>query len=430
MSDHPSLNHRYLFSKFSKYARNGFTGRLNIKIEYTPSWRIYFSNGSIIWATGGIHPVRRWLRQLKGCNCQLSVPPGMTEQELLSVPYECWDYLALALLMQESHINSDQVKYIVEGSISEVLFDIVQALSKVSPDNMSQVKMLRKPEIHPCNREIILPAWMWRTESAKQRILSTWETWVNSNLSTFSPDAGIQANQQELEAQGLHSLTQYFNNIERQEKTLRDLALENQTSVLSILQTMKTYLDQNLIQFRSLPDLWKATVEQPQHHVGSYIGQSTVLSQSQYITYVEDEDDDGENNYTQIESSSPPRLRTPMSGWLQHSKQKLAASHQEEEGVKINVMEILVVQEVERQFKALPRANTEYLTKLDVITYALNRLPPLYAASQEGVSHQKEEAKENHQRAIQLAVQRAISAVQRDPLRRATRIKSVDDLSE
>jgi len=426
MSDHPSLNHRYLFSKFSKYSRNGFTGRLNIKIEYNPSWRIYFSNGSIIWATGGIHPVRRWLRQLKGCNCQLTLPPGMTEQELLSVPYECWDYLALALMMQESHINSDQVKYIVEGSISEVLFDIVQALSNVSPDKMSQVKMLRKPEIHPCNREIVLPPWMWRTESAKQQVLSTWQTWVNSNLSAFSPDAGIQANQQELEAQGLHSLTQYFNNIERQEKTLRDLALENQTSVLSLLQTMKTYLDQNLIQFRSLPDLWKATVDQPQHHVGSYIGQNTVLSA--YTTYIEDENGDSENDYTQIEAIPRPSLSTPMSGWLQPSKPKRASKP--EPGVKVNVMEILVAQEVEQQLKALPQATVEYITQLDVITYALNRLPPLYAASQEGMAYQKEEAKENHQRAIQLAVKRAISAVQRDPSRRATRIQSVDDLPE
>ncbi len=426
MSDHPSLNHRYLFSKFSKYARSGFTGRLNIKIEHNPSWRIYFSNGSIIWATGGIHPVRRWLRHLKGCNSQLTVPQGMTEQELLSVPYECWDYLALALMMQESHINSEQVKYIVEGSISEVLFDIVQALSKVSSENMAQIKMLRKPEIHPCNREIVLPPWMWRTESAKQRVLSTWETWVNSHLSTFSPDAGLKANQDELEAQELHSLTQYFRNIEKQEKTLRDLALENQTSVISILQTMKTYSDQGLIQFRSLPDLWKATVDQPQHHVGSYIGQNTVLSP--YRTYIEEENDYTEDDYTPIEASPRPSLRTPMSGWLQPSKQKTALKPQE--GVKVNVMEILVAQELERQLKAIPQATAAYITKLDVITYALNRLPPLYAASLEGVAYQKEEGKENHKRAIQLAVQRAISAVQRDPLRRATRIQSVDDLSE
>ena len=426
MSDHPSFNHRYLFSKFSKYSRNGFTGRLNIKIEYNPSWRIYFSNGSIIWATGGIHPVRRWLRHLKGCNCQLTVPPGMTEQELLSVPYECWDYLALALMMQESHINSDQVKYIVEGSISEVLFDIVQALSNVSSENMSQVKMLRKPEIHPCNREIVLPPWMWRTESAKQQVLSTWQTWINSNLSTFSPDAGLKANQDELEAQRLHSLTQYFQNIEKDEKTLRDLALENQTSVLSLLQTMKTYLDQGLIQFRSVPDLWKATVDQPQHHVGSYIGQNTVLSA--YTTYIEDENGDTEDDYTQIEATPRPSLSTPLSGWLQPSKPKRAS--QPEPGVKVNVMEILVAQEVEQQLKALPQATVEYITQLDVITYALNRLPPLYAASQEGMAYQKEEAKENHQRAIQLAVKRAISAVQRDPSRRATRIQSVDDLPE
>ncbi|AFZ44154.1 Late competence development protein ComFB [Halothece sp. PCC 7418] len=423
MSDYQTLNHRYLFTKLSKYARNGFTGRLSIKVEYKPSWRIYFSAGSIIWASGGIHPVRRWLRQLKGCHCQMTVPLGMTEQELLSAPYECWDYLALSLLMQENYINSDQVKSIVEGAISEVLFDIVQGLAQISKEDMNQVKMLRKPEVHPCNQELLLPAWMWRTESAKQRVLNTWETWLNAGLTYFSPDAGIIANQEELETQELHSLAQYFLNIEREEKTLRDLAMDNQTTVLSILQTMKKYLDQHLIQFNSVPDLWKTTSQKSQNHVGSHLGHNTILPNHKTDAGIDDE-------LTQAKPTHHPSLRTPMSGWLKHSRgNTISGGYPSEEGVKVNVMETLVAQEVEQQLKALPRASAECITKLDVITYALNRLPPLYAASKEGIAHQKEEAKQKHQQAIKSAVKRAITAVQRDPIRRGTRIQSPNDVS-
>jgi len=424
MNDYQSLNHRYLFSKLSKYARNGFTGRLNIKVEYTPSWRIYFNTGSMIWVSGGIHPVRRWLRQLKGCHCELTVPPGMTEQELLSAPYECWDYLALSLLMQDNFINSEQVKYIVEGTIYEVLFDIVQALAKISKEKMSQVKMLRKPEIHPCNQELLLPAWMWRTEAAKQRVLSTWQSWVNTGLSDFSPDAGIIANQSELQAQRLYSLTQYFRNIEREEKTLRDLAIENQTSVLSISHTMKKYFDQNLIQFKSVPDLWKTSPHHSRQHIASHLGDSTVLPQPKTNVDVDEE-------FTQIKVTQYASVSPPLSEWLQQAQEKTVSQpYAQPEGVKVNVMEMLVAQEVDRQLAALSQASVESVAKLDIITYALNRLPPLYAATKEGVFHQKEEAERNHQKAIYLAVKKAISAVQRHPLRRATRIQSQADLSE
>ena len=108
MSDYQSLNHRHFFSKLSKYARNGFTGRLNIKIENLSSWRIYFNTGSIIWASGGLHPVRPWLRQLKGCKCQVTIPQDLTKEELLSSRSECWDYLALVALSFSRRSRSNQ----------------------------------------------------------------------------------------------------------------------------------------------------------------------------------------------------------------------------------------------------------------------------------------------------------------------------------
>mgnify|MGYP003564815947 FL=1 len=198
MSNYQPLNHRYLFSKLSKYAGNGFTGRLNIKIKNTACWHIYFNTGSIIWASGGVHPVRRWLRQLQGCHSQISLPEGMSKEELLSVSHECWDYFALALLIQENHVNTEQVKYIVEGVISEVLFDVVQGFAQVSPEEVNQIKMYRKQEATPCNQQLLPPAWTWETEAAKQRILLTWQSWITAGLDGFSPNIGIVANQEEL----------------------------------------------------------------------------------------------------------------------------------------------------------------------------------------------------------------------------------------
>ncbi|MDY7021087.1 MAG: late competence development ComFB family protein [Cyanobacteriota bacterium] len=86
----------------------------------------------------------------------------------------------------------------------------------------------------------------------------------------------------------------------------------------------------------------------------------------------------------------------------------------------INVMQILVLQEVNHQLKELSPNQAEYIKPVEVITYALNRLPSLYASSKEGLCYQLKQAQEEYKPQILQAVRQGIAAVQRDPLRRST----------
>lgn len=92
-----------------------------------------------------------------------------------------------------------------------------------------------------------------------------------------------------------------------------------------------------------------------------------------------------------------------------------------------NVMESLVVEEVEHQCQQLPAKLAGYVNKAEVIAYALNRLPPLYATSERGWRQQQTRAASNMKSQIAAAVRQAIAAVQRDPLRSATPLKVVED---
>lgn len=83
----------------------------------------------------------------------------------------------------------------------------------------------------------------------------------------------------------------------------------------------------------------------------------------------------------------------------------------------INVMELLVAEEVEQQLKDLPPRVIKYLKVVEVETYALNRLPALYASSEKGWRHQYEKAKRELHNQIKSAVRQAFAAVQVDPLR-------------
>lgn len=91
-----------------------------------------------------------------------------------------------------------------------------------------------------------------------------------------------------------------------------------------------------------------------------------------------------------------------------------------------NVMEPLVIAEADSQIKQLPVKVAQYVNRTDVIAYALNRLPPLYATSERGWQEQNTKVNRELRGQIQLAVRQALAAVQRDPIRSAVPLKSQD----
>ncbi|MBE9041830.1 late competence development ComFB family protein [Oscillatoriales cyanobacterium LEGE 11467] len=86
----------------------------------------------------------------------------------------------------------------------------------------------------------------------------------------------------------------------------------------------------------------------------------------------------------------------------------------------INVMEELVIEEVDRRLKILSPKLAKYIDRLQVSTYALNRLPPLYASSQEGARYQKQRGRYKLYEQVRTAVAQGLNAVQCDPLRVST----------
>jgi hypothetical protein len=82
-----------------------------------------------------------------------------------------------------------------------------------------------------------------------------------------------------------------------------------------------------------------------------------------------------------------------------------------------NVMEDLVYEEIVRQLRHYPKNLAGYINNVEVATYALNRLPALYASSQNGQSQQIQMARKKYKDQVISAVRRAIAAIERDPLR-------------
>ena len=92
-----------------------------------------------------------------------------------------------------------------------------------------------------------------------------------------------------------------------------------------------------------------------------------------------------------------------------------------------NVMEIFVTEEIESQLAkstTLNQVSADSINKLEVATFALNRLPCYYASCLEGIERQRRRIKEQRElrRKIAYVVSQAFAAVGRNPLRQSTPI--------
>ncbi|BAQ63748.1 late competence development ComFB family protein [Geminocystis sp. NIES-3709] len=75
----------------------------------------------------------------------------------------------------------------------------------------------------------------------------------------------------------------------------------------------------------------------------------------------------------------------------------------------INVMEELVVSEVISRVAEIETTSNRLLDVGDISAYALNRLPPLYATTEEGANFQREKAKDELKTLITEQVEQSIS---------------------
>lgn len=95
--------------------------------------------------------------------------------------------------------------------------------------------------------------------------------------------------------------------------------------------------------------------------------------------------------------------------------------------IQKNAMELIVEEEITRQLRHFPPNLYRYINKVEVATYALNRLPALYASSVEGLERQKNKAQKEYRPQVKAAVRQALAAVQRDLLRACTPLTKDDD---
>jgi chemotaxis family two-component system response regulator PixG len=231
-------------SQLTVLKQERFSGQFLLKGPGNQEWFIYLFLGRILYATGGNHPVRRWLRQLK-INCpqvdlhQLKLSAILSNS---SATPECWESQLLYAGVEQQQITREQAGKMIAVIVAEVLFDITQAI---------HVNHYIKAENSSLPQLVLLDPGQLLTE-----VQLIWESWQKAKIADFSPNKALVINQPEqLQQQVSPAVYQNLAKLLDGQRTLRDLAVVMNRDVKDVTCSLLPYIQAGLVELINIPDL-------------------------------------------------------------------------------------------------------------------------------------------------------------------------------
>ena len=216
------------------------TGKLSVTSALGQEWTFYLYSGRVLYATGGVHPIRRWQRLIVTHCPQIALDRLKLPTELAG---SAWEYQVLGLWLKQEQINSKQVTQIVRGSIAEVLFDLLQTGQVVK----YQVQIEHSPGLQLLLIDV---------EQALASAYQMWHNWQHANLTDVCPNkAPLLKNPELLQRKTSPTTYRQLTVLLDGRRTLRDLAVLMKRQVLELSYTLLPYLQDDMVELADIPDL-------------------------------------------------------------------------------------------------------------------------------------------------------------------------------
>jgi two-component system, chemotaxis family, response regulator PixG len=209
-------------------------------------WHLYLYLGGIVYATGGIHPVRRWQRNLitnlPQIPFQLSELQEELTQQQVDLSNNIWEYEQLSYWIEQQIITPQQGQNAILFALSEIFFDLTQAKQVIC--RLDQNSIL-SPEIEPIEPETII--------NSTQQV---WETWLEAQTVDKQPDlAPVILQPKELQDKTSISAYQSLCKLLNGNRTLRDLSVQLKTSPLQVVCSLLPYIQSGIFGLVNVSDL-------------------------------------------------------------------------------------------------------------------------------------------------------------------------------
>ena len=240
----------YLLSLSPKH----FSGRLDIVSSEKHQWSIYFDKGRIDWATGGVHPRRRWRRNLmKYC-------PNVSVDALIPLENSVEDarfYTLLTVLLKQQQISEAQVVSITKSTVAEAIFDLIQQ-QELEDENDSI--------FYTCDGRDVLKQPIMRVSvyEVLEEVQQQWEGWRKAKLTNYSPNvAPVLKQPRKLQQQVSATVYKKLKTAMSKGLTLRDLAVYLKQDLLRFTSYLMPYIHQGTIELVEVADLANSLMAKP-----------------------------------------------------------------------------------------------------------------------------------------------------------------------
>lgn len=227
-----------------------FSGRVLVSTPQGQKWSLYFYLGRILYATGGSHAIRRWVRNLTVAGVDVSGADDLTTRiaSLTNISAltaseldGCWEYYLLVNWAKQSRITrSGMVKHI-QTTILEVLFDIIQVKS-VSFKQITQ---------SPLTPQLTLID----VEQAFEMATQQYQQWQQANLADILPNSGIEiAMPEEFRQRVPVQAYQVLKVLLDGKHTIREISTHTRKSPIKIGQSFLSHIQANRLTIVNLTD--------------------------------------------------------------------------------------------------------------------------------------------------------------------------------
>lgn len=197
-------------------------------------WHLYLFLGRLLYATGGVHRVRRLHRAVTQ-NC-----PGVTFDGSDLQEDELWEYHLLQGGINQNQLTLTQAKSIISNIVNEVLFTLV---------GHSKLRSFWLPKkIHPIA--------LIEVKQSLQGAIDLWKQWQNMDLGMLCPDMApifkLPISEENLRtSKTFFSLSQLING----QNTIWDIASQMRQNLTTVASVIQNFADQDVLQLLTIPDL-------------------------------------------------------------------------------------------------------------------------------------------------------------------------------
>ena len=239
-----------LATQLSEIKHKHFSGRILLKSSLGQEWCLYIYLGRILYATGGSHPIRRWVRNTTIAQVDVSTAKDLnTRIEALTdvsalTPAElssCWEYYLLVNWAHQGRISRDGLIKHIQTTIVEVLFDIVGAKT-VSYEQIEQKQLSPQLTLLDLDRALGM--------AVQQQ-----QQWEQVGSVDILPDCALKiVAVAEFEQMVSPAAYQSLKLVLNGQQSIREIATKARKSPITICQSFLSHIRSGTLQLVTLPD--------------------------------------------------------------------------------------------------------------------------------------------------------------------------------